>query len=180
MGQVSARTHLRTHAWCILYFIHDTRPKSGMQSPTYPFTISKPQNPSINEHYEVSKSRSSVDCDAINLWKGRSVEKLTSTVRQFREQGKKSPHSTSITSLSSRWTARASVEVVVWARSLFLTLDNSTDPFTNLELQNSSHEVSELLTLGWSPDFEALKLWKGRSGEGGRQAAAVYRQLLYG
>ena len=39
-----------------------------------------------------------------------------------------------------------------------------TDPFTNLELQNPSHDVRELHEIHLSPDHEDLKLWKGRSG----------------
>ena len=39
-----------------------------------------------------------------------------------------------------------------------------TDPFTTLELQNPSHDVSELHEICRSPDLKALKLWKGRSG----------------
>ena len=37
-----------------------------------------------------------------------------------------------------------------------------TDPFTTLELP---HNVPGLHEIWQSPDFEALKLWKGRSGE---------------
>ena len=39
-----------------------------------------------------------------------------------------------------------------------------TGPFTNFELRNPSHDVSELRKFCQSPDFEAWKLWKGRSG----------------
>ena len=40
-----------------------------------------------------------------------------------------------------------------------------TDPFTTLELQNPSRDVSELLReFRLSPDIEALKFWKGWSG----------------
>ena len=40
----------------------------------------------------------------------------------------------------------------------------STDPFTTLELQNPSHEVIEQRKIRRSPDFQALKLGKDRSG----------------
>ena len=39
-----------------------------------------------------------------------------------------------------------------------------TDPFTTSELQNPSHDVSELHKNCRSPDLEPLKLWKVRSG----------------
>ena len=39
-----------------------------------------------------------------------------------------------------------------------------TDPFIFLEFQNSSHYIPELHRFGHSPDFEALKVWRGRSG----------------
>ena len=39
-----------------------------------------------------------------------------------------------------------------------------TNPFTILELQNPSHDIPELHKIRWSPDLEALKLWKGSSG----------------
>ena len=38
-----------------------------------------------------------------------------------------------------------------------------TSPFIILELQNPSHDISELHTIHRSPDLEALKLWKGSS-----------------
>ena len=38
-----------------------------------------------------------------------------------------------------------------------------TDPFTTLELQNTSHDVSVLRKIRRSPDCEALKLWRGWS-----------------
>ena len=46
---------------------------------------------------------------------------------------------------------------------LFLLL-YPTNFFTTLELQNPSHDVSELHKIRQSPDLEALKLWKGSSG----------------
>ena len=39
-----------------------------------------------------------------------------------------------------------------------------TDPFTTLELQNQSRNVSQLHKIRRSPDLEAQKFWKGRSG----------------
>ena len=39
-----------------------------------------------------------------------------------------------------------------------------TDPFTILELQDSSIDISKLHKGRLSPDYEALKLWMGRSG----------------
>ena len=39
-----------------------------------------------------------------------------------------------------------------------------TVTFTTLELRNPSHDVLELHKIRRSPDFEALKLWKGSSG----------------
>ena len=45
--------------------------------------------------------------------------------------------------------------------------DEASDPtgsFTTLELQNPLHDVPELHNIHRSPDLEALKLWKGRSG----------------
>ena len=39
-----------------------------------------------------------------------------------------------------------------------------TDPFTILEFQNPPPVVPELHKIRQSPDLEALKLWKGRSG----------------
>ena len=41
---------------------------------------------------------------------------------------------------------------------------NPTGPFTILELWDQSIEVSEQQKFCVSPDYEALKLWKGRSG----------------
>ena len=40
-----------------------------------------------------------------------------------------------------------------------------TDSFTTLKLQNQSNDVFELHIIRRSPDPEALKLWKGRSGK---------------
>ena len=42
---------------------------------------------------------------------------------------------------------------------------NPTDPFTILKLQNASYDDPELHKTLWSPDREALELWKGRSGK---------------
>ena len=39
-----------------------------------------------------------------------------------------------------------------------------TDLFTSLRLQNQSRDVFEVHKFSWSPDLEALKLGKGRSG----------------
>ena len=39
-----------------------------------------------------------------------------------------------------------------------------TDPFTTLELHNPLHGVTELHKIGRFPDFEALKLFRDRSG----------------
>ena len=39
-----------------------------------------------------------------------------------------------------------------------------TDLFTILKLRNPWYGVPELNKISWSPDFEALKLWKVRSG----------------
>ena len=39
-----------------------------------------------------------------------------------------------------------------------------TDPFTILEFQNPSKDVPEVHKIRQSPDREALKLWKDRSG----------------
>ena len=39
-----------------------------------------------------------------------------------------------------------------------------TNPFPILELQSPSHDVPELHKIRWSPDLEALNLWKGSSG----------------
>ena len=39
-----------------------------------------------------------------------------------------------------------------------------TDPFTSLELQKSSDKVPDLHKIRRSPDLEACKLYKGRSG----------------
>ena len=39
-----------------------------------------------------------------------------------------------------------------------------TDLFTYFELLNPSFDVPELNAVPWSPELEALKLWKGRSG----------------
>ena len=43
-------------------------------------------------------------------------------------------------------------------------MHSPTDPFTTLELQNPSHDAPNLFGIRRSPDFEALKLGKGRSG----------------
>ena len=42
--------------------------------------------------------------------------------------------------------------------------DYPTDPFTTLELQNSSRDISELHKFRLTPDLEAIKLRKVRSG----------------
>ena len=57
----------------------------------------------------------------------------------------------------------ASSQVCVSSRGL-----NPTNPFTILELQNPSPDVSELHKIRRSPDREALKLWKVSSGRQGR------------
>ena len=60
-------------------------------------------------------------------------------------------------------------------RSFILTGLAANRP--TLELQNLSHDVSELHKIRRSPDFEALKLRKGRSGT---VAAVYYGQIRLG
>ena len=56
--------------------------------------------------------------------------------------------------------------------------DNPTDPSTTPELENPSHDVSELHIIRRSPDLEALKLQKGRSGCAARKENVLWINVL--
>ena len=53
-----------------------------------------------------------------------------------------------------------------------------TDSFTILELQNPSYDVPGLYKIRWSPDCEALKLWKGWSGWQSMRKSAMPRKYM--
>ena len=54
-----------------------------------------------------------------------------------------------------------------------------TETFTNQELQNPTHDVAVLNKTRRSPDLEALKLWKGRSGPTAYTHMLLWRPSCY-
>ena len=69
-------------------------------------------------------------------------------------------HASSRKKLISSEDKKSAVEL----KKLAGTMTIPTDPFPTLELKHPSHDVSELYEMSWSPNCEALKLWKSQSG----------------
>ena len=61
-----------------------------------------------------------------------------------------------------------------WGAEIVSWLVSPTDPFTTFELKNPLHAVPEQNKIRRSPDLEALKLWKGRSGGSIRSVVGMF------